>query len=1067
MMLETPVIEEAPARSSRVVEALESTRRSMRRFQLALAVAGAILAMVAIAAVVAVLDVSWLLPTWVRAVGLGILALTGVGMVARAFFSVGRHSGRDEAASEVESTFPELGQRVRTTLEYSDPTPDTAPARASLIGALIADTEDRSKGLEFAEIVPWTRFTKRALAVLTSVVAVAVVLIYDPTMRIAARRVFLFPAYYTTLTVDPGDRTLKEGTELTLRATFSGRPVASAQWLSRPVGSLKAWESTPLGPSDSSRPILGTIEAVRKDCRADFEYRVVAGEIESDVYRVTVTHPLNLKSFEAAIEPPAYTRLKPSVAKESSFSVPEGSKVRFQITLDRPPVAARLSWTSEGSKTPQTTPLAIEGSKLTAELPPLDKDVRYEVVASAADGMKFDSARYLIKVRPDEKPSIRFLKPSESYSATPSTEVPLKVAASDDYGVAKVGMVYHVGDGPDETLYLDDPKDQPLSMEAMATLYLEKHPLTYSDSVTYRAFVEDNRSPSPHRVSTEFRFIDVVPYKQDFQFSDGGSGGASSKTSVTLEELIERQRRALNRAFAHTDDRPVEEKVADRLSKEEAELAFITGEFADKLKTEFGPISPLEEAAQAMSKATVSLASKELESAIPLEESSLTALIKARQNLRKLLSTKSSSGLCRSIDRSLQQKLRKPPSADKSKEAELAKLEQDVQKLAQNQKAFAEEIDPKSNGGAQLDKKDEAKSGSGSKPSPSEHQEAASKEAQRLEALARSDLALTDLARNRMSEAAKDVTQAETSIKAERPQDAAASARSAAEQLERLAEHVAALKAKELPGRLAKTRDLARKTAEGERELAGKASSAEPGDALARQQGLMESAKTLADVLNQLKSDASEEDRTLGQAVRKAAEANSPVEIEQAMRQASAALGSGDGEKAAESLGQAATKLDGLARDLEAARRDFMQPKLQQLLATERKAADVQKALESASSEAKKAEAEKALSELAKAGESLKPGEGPLRQATEALSQAALGGTTGWAPPPKKIGDRAGLFTPPISQTNAVREFSKALQAKIQELILNDALVDRDGAVPPGYKDKVDDYFRVLSEDLR
>ena len=237
-----------------------------------------------------------------------------------------------------------------------------------------------------------------------------------------------------------------------------------------------------------------------------------------------------------------------------------------------------------------------------------------------------------------------------------------------------------------------------------------------------------------------------------------------------------------------------------------------------------------------------------------------------------------------------------------------------------------------------------------------------------------------------MGDATREVKQAETSIKADRPRDAAASARSAAEQLERLAEHVAALKAKELPGRLAKTRDLARKTAEGERDLAGKASSAEPGDALARQQGLVEGARTLADLLNQLKSDASEEDRPLGQAVRKAAEANSPSEIEQAMRQASAALASGEGGKSARSMGEAASKLDGLARDLEAARREFMQPKLQQLLATERKAAEVQKALESASSEAKKAEAEKALSELAKAGESLKPGEGSLRQATEALS---------------------------------------------------------------------------------
>ena len=439
MLLETPVRNESP---SPVVEALESTRRSMRRFQSAMAIAGATLTMIAMATVVAVLDVSWLLPTWVRAIALGVLALTGLGIMAKSVLSRRRGFGRDQAASEVESAFPELGQRVRTTLEYSEPRPDTAPAKASLVGALVSDTEKRSRGLEFAEVVPWPRFNKRALAVLGSVVAVAVILIYDPTMRIAARRVFLQPVYYTTLAVEPGDKTLKEGTALTLRATFSGRPVASAQWLQRPVGSLKGWQSTPLAPSEPNRPLIGTIEAVRKDCLADFEYRVVAGEIESNTYRVTVTHPLALKSIEAAIEPPAYTRLKPSIAKEGNFGVPEGSKVWLEIALDRPPVSARLSWTrGRARRRPRTTPLAIDGTtKLTAELPPLDKDVRYEIVASAADGMKLDSALYLIKVKPDEKPSIKFLKPSEAYSATPSTEVPLKAAASDDYGLARVGV---------------------------------------------------------------------------------------------------------------------------------------------------------------------------------------------------------------------------------------------------------------------------------------------------------------------------------------------------------------------------------------------------------------------------------------------------------------------------------------------------------------------------------------------------------------------------------------------------------------------------------------------------
>jgi hypothetical protein len=1071
MTLLAPEVVEAAPNPTRVVEALETTRRAMRRYRRAMVIAGAILTALAMASVVAVADVSWVLPAWSRAVALAGIIVSSMVMIARHVLARGPRFGQGEAAAEVESAFPELGQRVRTTLEYSEPRPDSSPASASLIGALVKDTDRRADGLEFPAIVPWSRFRTRMLGLSGAILAILVALAYEPTLRIAARRVLLLPVHYTTLAVEPGNRTLREGAVFTLRATLTGRPVSDARWLQRPAGSHDAWTATPLRSVDSPRSLIGTLEAVRKDCRADFDYRVVAGEVESDVFRVTVTHPLRLKSLEAAIEPPAYTRSKPSVSKEGNFRVPEGSKVGFRIDLDRAPASARIAWTPEGSKSPRTLPLSIQGQRLSGQLPPLDKDVSYEIVANSADGMKLESARFAIGVQPDEKPTVKFIKPAESHAATPTTEVPMQVEAGDDYGVAKVGMVYQVGDGPEETLYLDDPKDLPRSVEALATLYLEKHKLTYTDSLTYRAFVEDNRTPGPHRVSTELRFIDIVPYKQAFQLVEGG--GSCNGSSVTLEELILRQRAALNRAFAHAEDQPIEPKVADRLSREEAELALVTDDFARKLASEFGPISPLEDAARAMEMATVSLGSKELAASIPLEQSALTALIKARQNLRKLMSTSSSGGQCRKIDRQqLQQKLRKPPAAEKSKEAELARLEQDLKKLAQDQKNFAEEIDPKGGDGAELDRKDEPRAGqpsknSGTKPSPAERQQASSKEADRLNALAGSDRALTDLARGRMDEATREVKEAEAAIKADRPRESAQSARSAAEHLERLAEQVAGLKAKELAARIARARDLAQSTARDERELAGRAKPGEPGEALARQQGLAEDARTLADLLRQLRSDAVEEDRKLAQAVAKASEANSPAEIERVMRRASASIASGEPEKSSRSMGEAAGKLDALARDLESARRDFMQPKLQQLIAAEKKAAEAQRSLDSASSEARKAEAEKAVSELARAVESLKPGEGSLRKAADVLSQVAQGGASGGWAAPAKVGPRAGLFTPPISHTNAVRAASQALQAKIQELILDDALVDRDGPVPPGYKEKVEDYFRVLSEDLR
>ena len=56
---------------------------------------------------------------------------------------------------------------------------------------------------------------------------------------------------------------------------------------------------------------------------------------------------------------------------------------------------------------------------------------------------------------------------------------------------------------------------------------------------------------------------------------------------------------------------------------------------------------------------------------------------------------------------------------------------------------------------------------------------------------------------------------------------------------------------------------------------------------------------------------------------------------------------------------------------------------------------------------------------------------------------------------------------PPTVYTQSLAAVVSALQAKIQELVLENALVERTGPVPPQCKDLVEDYYRVLSQDLR
>jgi hypothetical protein len=79
---------------------------------------------------------------------------------------------------------------------------------------------------------------------------------------------------------------------------------------------------------------------------------------------------------------------------------------------------------------------------------------------------------------------------------------------------------------------------------------------------------------------------------------------------------------------------------------------------------------------------------------------------------------------------------------------------------------------------------------------------------------------------------------------------------------------------------------------------------------------------------------------------------------------------------------------------------------------------------------------------------------------TEALSGGA-GGEGAW-----RYRDD-GYYNPPVPYVHALHRVVRALQVRIQEIILKDAVLDRDQPVPPQYEEKVKKYLRTLSDDLR
>ena len=109
------------------------------------------------------------------------------------------------------------------------------------------------------------------------------------------------------------------------------------------------------------------------------------------------------------------------------------------------------------------------------------------------------------------------------------------------------------------------------------------------------------------------------------------------------------------------------------------------------------------------------------------------------------------------------------------------------------------------------------------------------------------------------------------------------------------------------------------------------------------------------------------------------------------------------------------------------------------------------------------------MTDLAGVVDKLAPGDGPLRQAAEKLHDAIRSNHTGVLPPSRQeLAPAPAVIGPPsVGYNDSVAAVTLALQAKIQEIILDNELAERDGPVPPRYKEMVEDYYRVLSQDLR
>jgi hypothetical protein len=1068
---------------------------------------------------IALADYFFELPATARLTGLGLSLLASLAWLLWQIAQAIRQCKPLATAAEIESRFPELGQRMRTAVEFvpSGSFDRRSGAASSLIAALDNDTQQRTAPLNFNEAVPSRRLLGWLGAAALAAVALVISAGFGWEWRSALSRALGFNRPFTTLAVSPGETEVEQGQTLPVEFVVQGRARKGVRIQWRDLAQRQGdWTEEELDPAAASQ--IGErkwkFAALLPKVQDPVEYRVLAGPVVSPSFRVAVRYPLRLQKIAATIDAPAYTGIPAVTINDGNISGLAGSLATFVVTLDREPVSASaiLNPLREAGSEPQanrTMNVEINGSQVRWSLP-LEDDLTWTLVAHSKEGTQLSPRRYRVRIRHDQPPEVSFQGPRSDTEVHTLAEVLLRARAADDFGLTRSGIVFQINNLEEHTLLEEDfsriaeaaEKAQQAGRLTPQTrgvlekvLPLEFFSLSQKDAVMYYAFAEDNYPQGPHRTQSDLRFIDIRPFRLEYEEATGQprggqSGSAGGRLPTALDELIRRERHVLNRTMklgGRISNRGDEATaIVDELVKDQGEIAALTRELAD-YSLEFATtqeVDTLYRAEASMLAAVDSLSVGHFETASVQEKDAQQYLVEGRNQLRILLAkNRSARELFRRANSRLLARLRREMNRDdftrtlvqrlRSLSREEEQLSESARQLSIPDSMAAADENSSANQDSIAESIDEDKLDREKKPVSlaelEDRQYEALAEAQSILQRLQEIDDLTDLVKSRMQAVVVNVDSAAAGLGRGDLPTVAAQTELAADEFQELVRQIAGLTVGEFSQRVAATAQLAGELAEMERLAAEQIRSSLSADSASSAiltratRRLQARAKTVADLMTDLETF---EDPNAGNGPDLVAEISAQQKFAETLRRIDAATARasdanpiGAAELTVE-LDDTRERVEVMTGELDRLFRMLVMPRLARLRELESRLENSTQQMHLIQHGTEIGDWNRNFATIIRdlTQEQLNS------QAREELLQLVVGdqlpGEREWS----RSTDR-NTWMPPQKFRDQLSVLGTDLRRQIQELILADFHSRGDGPVPPEYDKLVQIYLRVLSAD--
>lgn len=479
-----------------------------------------------------------------------------------------------------------------------------------------------------------------------------------------------------TITVEPGDQSVRRGSNVRVTAVMGGfDPDTATIHITMADGNRQdvAMVRSPLG-----------FEFTFFSMQQNMSYYIsTAGGLRSPEYDISVLDVPGIESLSLTYHYPEWTERDPETFRQGDVRALPDTRVAVTVTTTGPLPAGELVLNNNGQ------PLAINGNQGTSEFTVLEEGAYYIAAIVGNEHVRI-SDDYFIRLTEDGKPVIEIVKPGGDYNASNIEEVKLKIDASDDYGITALALKYSINGGEFQTIDLTQPNSRRIEAEHILMLEdmrttatravstnvgqfnivldesaedaaqdavdeaLEQIPLQPGDLISYYAEASDRTQT----VRTDMYFINVQPYNRRYsqsQLSGGGGGGGGGGPQ---DEISQRQRQIivstwnLIREQAEGNKNEQVEINAKLLSELQLTLAEQASTLAERTRArrldndpqiqEF--VNNMEQAVQRMHPASEELAAVELNDAIQPAQEALQYLLRAESVFNDITLTQQQGG---------------------------------------------------------------------------------------------------------------------------------------------------------------------------------------------------------------------------------------------------------------------------------------------------------------------------------------------------------------------------------------------------------------------------------------